>query len=45
LIGGDKTGDDQFYRRMVVIADDLYDEHLATLLDEGDRDKGSAKGG
>ncbi|MFH2007672.1 MAG: type II toxin-antitoxin system RelE/ParE family toxin [bacterium] len=28
LIGGDKTGDDRFYERMIPIADRLYDEHL-----------------
>ncbi len=31
LIGGDKTGDDRFYERMVPIADDLYDEHMREL--------------
>jgi len=31
LIGGDKTGDDGFYDRIVPIADRLYDEHLTTL--------------
>jgi hypothetical protein len=35
LIGGDKTGDDRFYERMVPLADDLYDSHLATLQKEG----------
>jgi hypothetical protein len=35
LIGGDKTGDDRFYERMVPIADRLYDEHLAALRREG----------
>ena len=35
LIGGDKTGDDRFYERMVPLADDLYDSHLATLQEEG----------
>ena len=45
LIGGDKTGDDQFYERMVAIADDLYDEHLETLLREEERDKGGGKSG
>ena len=35
LIGGDKTGDDLFYERMVPIADDLYDEHIAELRSEG----------
>ena len=31
LIGGDKTGDDRFYERMVHEADRLYDEHLEEL--------------
>lgn len=35
LIGGDKTGDKRFYERMIPIADDLYDEHLAELRKEG----------
>ena len=35
LIGGDKTGDDRFYERIVPQADRLYDEHLATLRKEG----------
>ena len=35
LIGGDKTGDDDFYCRYVPIADDLYDQHLAELQREG----------
>ena len=35
LIGGDKTGDDTFYERMVPLADRLYKEHLATLRKEG----------
>ena len=35
LIGGDKTGDDRFYRRYVPIADDLYDEHIEELRREG----------
>jgi len=35
LIGGDKTGDDRFYDRMVPLADRLYDEHLDELRDEG----------
>lgn len=35
LIGGDKTGDDRFYMRMIPLADDLYDEHLETLRKEG----------
>ena len=35
LIGGDKTGDKRFYKRMIPIADDLYDVHLAELAKEG----------
>src|SRR5438876_6893475 len=35
LIGGDKTGDNRFYQRMIPLADRLYDEHLATLQNEG----------
>ncbi len=35
LIGGDKTGEKRFYDRMIPIADDLYDEHLAELKKEG----------
>ncbi len=31
LIGGDKTGDDRFYERMVPKADALYQEYLARL--------------
>jgi hypothetical protein len=36
LIGGDKTGDKRFYERMIPVADDLYDEHLAELEKEKD---------
>lgn len=35
LIGGDKTGDDRFYDRVIPIADDLYDVHLKELKKEG----------
>lgn len=35
LIGGDKTGDERFYERMILIADDLYDAHLEELRKEG----------
>jgi hypothetical protein len=35
LIGGDKTGDNRFYERMIPLADRLYDEHLAALRKEG----------
>ena len=34
LIGGEKTGDDQWYDRYVPVADRLYGEHLATLARE-----------
>jgi hypothetical protein len=35
LIGGDKTGDGRFYRRMIAVADRLYDDHLNELRKEG----------
>ena len=35
LIGGNKTGDDRFYETYVPKADNLYDEHLAELRQEG----------
>ena len=35
LIGGDKTGNDAFYKEYVPIADRLYDQHLAALREEG----------
>jgi hypothetical protein len=35
LLGGDKTGDDRFYERMIPLADTLYDVHVATLRKEG----------
>jgi hypothetical protein len=34
LIGGDKTGNPDFYNEMIPVADALYDEHLATLARE-----------
>jgi hypothetical protein len=36
LIGGDKTGDQSWYRRVVPVADDLLDAHLAGLEREED---------
>ena len=36
LIGGDKTGDKRFYDRMIPVADNLYDAHLAELEKEDD---------
>jgi hypothetical protein len=35
LIGGDKTGDDRFYERMIPLADRLFDEHLEALRKAG----------
>ena len=35
LIGGDKSGDERFYERMIPLADDLYDVHLETLRRKG----------
>lgn len=35
LIGGDKTGDKRWYDKFVPVADQLYDEHLAQLKQEG----------
>ena len=34
LIGGNKGGDDQFYDRMLPIADAIYDEHLEQIQRE-----------
>ena len=34
LIGGDKTGDDRFYTRMIPIADKLYDVYIAEIRGE-----------
>ena len=34
LIGGNKVGNDRFYRRYVPLADRLYDEHLEELKRE-----------
>lgn len=37
LIAGDKTGQwREWYEEMVPIADELYDEHLSTLREEGE---------
>ena len=35
LIGGDKTGNDRFYKRFIPVADRLYDDHLQELREEG----------
>ena len=33
LIGGDKTGDDRFYDKMVPIADKILDNYLKEIMD------------
>jgi hypothetical protein len=35
LLGGEKTGDDRWYDRLVPVADRLYDEYLEELRKEG----------
>ena len=35
LLGGNKVGDDQFYERLVPIADRIYDRHLQELANAG----------
>lgn len=35
FIGGDKTGDDRFYDRVIPIADGLYEDYLDELKKEG----------
>jgi hypothetical protein len=35
LLGGNKAGDDRWYKKFVPIADNLYDEHLKELKKEG----------
>jgi hypothetical protein len=36
LLGGDKTGDDNWYEQNVPLADRLYDNYLAEIEEEGD---------
>jgi hypothetical protein len=31
LIGGDKTGDDRWYERMIPLADAIYETHLKEI--------------
>lgn len=38
LVGGNKTGDDRFYERMVPLADRIYDEHIHELDNESNPD-------
>ena len=35
LIGGNKTGDQRFYKKMIPAADRLYDDHIEQLRKEG----------
>lgn len=35
LIGGNKAGNDRWYENYIPIADDLYDQHLLLLTEEG----------
>ena len=35
LIGGDKTGDDRFYEKMIPVADKLYDVYIEEIRKEG----------
>lgn len=35
LIGGDKTGETRFYKRMIPVADRLYDDYIEELRTEG----------
>jgi hypothetical protein len=35
LIAGDKTGDDRFYKKMIPVADRLYDDYIEELRKEG----------
>jgi len=35
LIGGDKTGDKRFYKKMIPVADRLYDQYIEELRKEG----------
>jgi len=37
LVGGDKTGEwNRWYKRMIPVADQLYEEHLDALRREGE---------
>ena len=38
LVGGNKTGKDRWYDEQIPVADRLYDEHLAALKKEGEKD-------
>ena len=34
LLGGDKTGDDRWYEKNILLADQIYDNYLAEMEDE-----------
>jgi hypothetical protein len=34
LLGGDKTGDDRWYKKNVPLADQIYDKYLAQMEEE-----------
>jgi hypothetical protein len=35
LVGGDKTGDDRWYEKMAPLADQIYDNYLSEIEEEG----------
>ena len=45
LVGGDKAGVDKkrFYKRLVAVADERFDRHLASLRAKSDRRAGKEK--
>lgn len=45
LLGGDKTGKDDWYGRMIPQADRLYDEHLEELRREAQQHTGPKRNG
>jgi hypothetical protein len=46
LVGGDKSGvgKNRFYKRLVAVADERFDTHLASLRAKSDRRAGKEKG-
>ena len=40
LIGGNKTGHDDWYKKFVPMADRIYDNHLETLRRQGEQEDG-----
>ena len=46
LVGCDKAGVDKkrFYRKLIAVADERFDRHLASLSAKGDRREGKEKG-